>query len=112
MYFPINLKLLRKRYHFSQERLAKKLNRTNTTISNWEKGSNNPDFDSLIILRDIFNISIDTMLFRNIGEMSRDDEDSEILEKSKLAHKEGIIETLQRRMDDLEAEIKSIKEKR
>ena len=54
-----NLKKLRKEYNLSQEQLAEKLNISRQAISKWESGKAYPDIDNLILLRDIFNTTID-----------------------------------------------------
>lgn len=53
---------LRNANEFSQEQLAEKLGVTQQTISKWESGQANPDFEKLIQLSDMFNVSIDYLL--------------------------------------------------
>ena len=59
-----NLKKLRKEYNLSQEQLAEKLNISRQAISKWESGKAYPDIDNLILLRDIFNTTIDDLVLR------------------------------------------------
>jgi len=53
--FKENLKKLRKE-------LAEKLNISRQAISKWESGKAYPDIDNLILLRDIFNVSLDELM--------------------------------------------------
>ena len=59
-----NLKKLRKEYNLSQEQLAEKLNISRQAISKWESGKAYLDIDNLILLRDIFNTTIDDLVLR------------------------------------------------
>lgn len=60
-----NLKKLRKEYNLSQEQLAEKLNISRQAISKWESGKAYPDIDNLILLRNIFNTTIDELIMVN-----------------------------------------------
>lgn len=62
MNFKENLKKLRKEKNISQEQLAEKLNISRQAISKWESGKAYPDIDNLILLRDIFNVSLDELI--------------------------------------------------
>lgn len=53
------IKQLREENNITQIQLAKKLNKTQQTISLYENGTNEPDLDSYIILSQIFNCSIE-----------------------------------------------------
>ena len=46
----------------NQPELARILNVTKQTISNWEKGARTPDADTLLRLSDLFNCSVDYLL--------------------------------------------------
>lgn len=59
MKFNEKLFELRKEKGYSQEELADKLNVARQTISKWENGTTTPDFDNLIELSKLFEISID-----------------------------------------------------
>lgn len=62
MNFKDNLKKLRTEKKLSQEQLAEKLNISRQAISKWESGKAYPDIDNLILLRDIFNVSLDELM--------------------------------------------------
>lgn len=56
------LKEIRKAYKLNQTELAKKLNTTQQTISNWENGVTDIDLESLSLIANTFNLSIDYIL--------------------------------------------------
>lgn len=53
------IKQLREEYNITQIQLAKKLNKTQQTISLYENGTNEPDLDGYILLSKLFNCSIE-----------------------------------------------------
>lgn len=56
---------LRKSKHLSQEEVADKLNVSRQTISKWETDSSTPDFDKIIPICELFEISTDELLTGN-----------------------------------------------
>ena len=56
------LKDLRKESGMTQEQLAEKLNVSNRTISRWENARTMPDFDFLIELAKIYDVSVEELL--------------------------------------------------
>ena len=62
--FASNLKELRNFAGLKQIELAKILNTTQRKISYWESGKIEPDLDSLWLIADFFNITIDELLGR------------------------------------------------
>ncbi len=61
-FLPKRLKELRKEHNMTQEQLAKKINKTRSTIAGYETERKEPDFDTLVTLASIFNISTDYLL--------------------------------------------------
>lgn len=59
-YTGMQIKRLREERNWSQDELAKKLNTTKTSISNYENGKRTPRFDGLYLLSTIFEVPIDT----------------------------------------------------
>ncbi len=53
---------LRKNKNLSQEEVAEKLNVTRQTVSKWETNQSTPDFDKIIPLCELFEISTDELL--------------------------------------------------
>ena len=66
MIFRKNLKLLLQTHKMSNYALAKKLGTSESTIANWLNGVSSPKMESLIKMSEIFNISIDDMVKREI----------------------------------------------
>lgn len=62
--FSENLKMLRKRYRYSQTQLAEKIGVGRSAISMWEIGDREPDFETLEALADIFNVDMDFLTGR------------------------------------------------
>ena len=61
--FPAQLKKMRKETNTTQDDLASKLFVTRQAIYKWESGDATPDLANLIKLTDIFNVSLDTLVF-------------------------------------------------
>src|SRR5699024_10052725 len=62
MEFGEKLFKLRKEKGFSQETLAEKLNTSRQAISKWENGQGFPETEKLLMIGNIFEISIDYLL--------------------------------------------------
>ena len=73
-----NIKKLRKEKNLSQEQLAEILNVSRQAVSKWESGKIYPDIDNLILLRDIFNVTLDDLI---INENKTKGEDTIELDK-------------------------------
>jgi len=63
--FGYKLKELRENKGLTQNELAHMLNTSRTTITEYERNTNEPNFDMLIKIADIFNVTIDYLLCRN-----------------------------------------------
>ncbi len=53
---------LRKQQNLSQSQLAKDMQMSRTTITNYENNYSNPDLDTLVALAEYFNVSTDYLL--------------------------------------------------
>lgn len=62
MNFSEKLLELRKDKNMSQEKLAASLNLTRQAISKWESGQNFPDIENLILLSELFNVTVDELV--------------------------------------------------
>lgn len=60
--FAKNLKRFRKQKGYSQQKLAKALDYGYTAIANYESGRNEPSLDTLVILADTLDVSVDELL--------------------------------------------------
>ena len=69
------LKELRKENNMTQEQLGERIGVTNKTISRWETGSYMPPVESLVLLSDIYDISINEIL---AGERVEEDKIKEV----------------------------------
>lgn len=61
-----NLKKLREENNMSQEMLARKLHIKRQTVSSYETGRSIPDIFILIKMADIFGVTLDQLVGRNI----------------------------------------------
>lgn len=60
--FSERLKLMRKKINITQKDIALKLNVQRVTYSHYETGRSQPSIDTLIMLSDIFDCSIDYLV--------------------------------------------------
>ena len=65
------LKELRKQQNINQDELAEKLFVSRQTISNWENDKSYPDIQSVLLLSEIFNVSVDQLLKGDVEKMER-----------------------------------------
>ncbi len=83
-----NLYDLRKNKNLSQEEVAEKLNVTRQTISKWETNESKPDFDKILPICELFNITTEELLIgintekKELNEtINNKNTDSEIIKK-------------------------------
>ena len=60
--FSENLKILREKKQMTQQQLADKLEISRSTIGMYENGSREPDFETLELIADFFNINMDRLI--------------------------------------------------
>ncbi len=85
-----NLRLAR---HLTQVDLAKELNVTKQTVSNWENDNIQPSIDMLVKLADFFGVTTDYMLDREILTSIN----AQNLSNEEIAHINLIIKDLRNR---------------
>jgi len=56
------IQILRKTKNYSQEELAEKLSVSRQAISKWELGTTLPETEKLILLSNLFNVSVDVLI--------------------------------------------------
>ena len=61
-----NIRYYRKLLNLTQEQLASFLNGKKSLVSNYENGHSTPDIYTLVQLADLFKISLDEFVGRNI----------------------------------------------
>lgn len=81
------IKKFRQSFNLSQEELAEKVYVSRQTISNWETGKNYPDIHSLLLLKSLFNVSLDELLREDIEFIKEEIQETEI----KKLHRYGMI---------------------
>ena len=72
MTFNEKLLSLRRKAGLSQEELAEKLDVSRQAVSRWEMGETMPDAQNLIMLSDIFGVSVDYLLRDGMGECKKE----------------------------------------
>jgi transcriptional regulator with XRE-family HTH domain len=68
--FQIKLKELRENMGISQYELAERLGVAQSTIGGWESGKREPNFKTIKIIADFFNVSVDYLLGRTDSKSS------------------------------------------
>ncbi|MEG2610408.1 MAG: helix-turn-helix transcriptional regulator [Bacilli bacterium] len=56
------IKVNRQKKGWSQDELAKQLNISRQAISKWETGESQPDVDKLLVMSEIFDITLDELI--------------------------------------------------
>ena len=74
MEFKNKLYELRKEKGLSQEELASRLDVTRQTVSKWELGDSTPDLDKLVLLGELFEISLDELVLDKVPVSTKLDE--------------------------------------
>ena len=67
-----HIKHYRNEKGLSQEELAERVYVTRQTISNWENNKNYPDINSIVLLSEVFEISIDNLIKGDLEQMKRE----------------------------------------
>ena len=65
------IKKFREKINMSQEELADKVYASRQTISNWENDKTYPDINSLKLLSNIFDVSLDNLIEGDIENMKK-----------------------------------------
>lgn len=71
--FSKNLVILRKKYKLTQGDLADKLSYSDKTISKWENGDALPDAETLCLISEFFDVSVDELLKYDISEIQQNE---------------------------------------
>ena len=72
------IKKFREKSNLSQEELADKIYTSRQTISNWENDKTYPDINSLKLLSNIFDVSLDDLIEGDIESMKKEIVESDI----------------------------------
>lgn len=95
---------LRKSKNLSQEEVADKLNVTRQTVSKWETNQSTPDFDKIVPLCELFEISTDELL---TGKKPEEHKEEESIDNAKLPNAENKAEDAPKAMTKDEVRRKS-----
>ncbi len=79
------IKKYRENKKLSQEELADKTYVSRQTISNWENNKSYPDINSLKLLANIFDVTLDELIECDIEEMKKIINESDLKEYNKLS---------------------------
>ncbi|WP_304263618.1 helix-turn-helix domain-containing protein [Kallipyga massiliensis] len=66
------IKYYRSEKELSQEELAERVFVSRQTISNWENNKNYPDINSIVLLSEIFGVSIDNLIRGDVEQMKNE----------------------------------------
>ena len=66
------IKYYRGEREFSQEELAERVYVSRQTISNWENNKSYPDINSIVLLSEVFEISIDNLIKGDVEQMKKE----------------------------------------
>ncbi|RSU09692.1 hypothetical protein CBF29_10970 [Vagococcus elongatus] len=84
-----SIKINRKKLSLTQDELAEKIHVSRQTISSWENLKSLPDITSLILLSDVYEVSLDELIKGDISMVKKLE-----FKKSKVKFKEKIIPNL------------------
>lgn len=85
------IKKYRNELALSQDALAEKIYVSRQTISNWENDKNYPDVKSLVLLSEVFNVSIDNLIKGDVEIMKEQINAEEKREFEKLSQVFGTL---------------------
>lgn len=87
------LKTLRERHELSQKELAIAINKTPQAYNYYEKGSREPDIETLIKIADLFSISIDYLVGHTVhtavSSMNFSEDEIELIKKYRALDEHG-----------------------
>ena len=72
------IKYYRGEKEFSQEELAERVYVSRQTISNWENNKSYPDINSIVLISEIFEISIDNLIKGDVEQMKKEINSEEV----------------------------------
>ena len=80
MDFGQQIKNIREKANLTQEQFAMKLNVTRQAVSNWENNKNLPDIGMLILISEVFHLSLDELIkggsqVNNMTEVKQEKQD-------------------------------------
>ena len=61
----LKIKELREEYQMTQKELAEKISNVQRNVSNWESGNSEPDCQSILLIAECFDVTIDELFGRS-----------------------------------------------
>ncbi len=90
-----NLKYYREKAGFTQEQVANELRITRQSISRWENGKSCPDLDNLVLISELYQVSIDHLIKENEELFKKIDQNAQEIQDKKQKLREIEQEVLQ-----------------
>ncbi|WP_300123056.1 helix-turn-helix domain-containing protein [uncultured Enterococcus sp.] len=78
-----NLKYYREKAGFTQEQVANELRVTRQSISRWENGKSYPDLDNLVLISELYQVSIDHLIKENEELFKKIDQNAQEIQDKK-----------------------------
>ena len=78
-----NLKYYREKAGFTQEEVANELRVTRQSISRWENGKSYPDLDNLVLISELYQVSIDHLIKENEELFKRIEQNAQEIQDKK-----------------------------
>ena len=85
------IKYYRNEKELSQEELAERVYVSRQTISNWENNKSYPDINSIVLLSEVFEISIDNLIKGDVEQMKKEINSEEVKKLNFYATMMGIL---------------------
>ena len=85
------IKKYRTEFSLSQDELAEKLFVTRQSISNWENDKTYPDIKSLVLLSEVFSVSLDQLVKGDMEEMKKEINEQEQAQLNKESTVLGVL---------------------
>lgn len=82
-FFATNFKFLREKNKMTQEEIAKKLEKDYSTIGKWEKGQRYPIMLDVIRISQIFNVSLEDLILKDLRIIDKNNDNKEFTEDEK-----------------------------
>lgn len=94
MEFGKQIKIYRQEAQLSQEELADRVYVSRQTISNWENDKSYPDVNSLVLLSEVFHISLDKLIKGDIEMMKNVINKDDVLRLNRYGNISGVLMVL------------------
>lgn len=85
------IKTYRQEAQLSQEELADRIYVSRQTVSNWETGKSYPDVNSLVLLSEVFNISLDKLIKGDVEMMKEAISKDDVLKLNRYGNISGLL---------------------